>query len=49
MILAGVVVSSATVVVTSTVEISAMLVRPPIHRPVGRREKRERDRRYQRS
>lgn len=47
MILAGVVVSS-TVNITCTVETSTMPVRPPVHCPAGRREKRERDRDYQR-
>lgn len=40
----GVAVMSITII-----EIHAMPVRPPIHRPVGRREKRERDRDYQRT
>lgn len=48
MILAGVVVSS-TVNITCTVETSTMPVRPPVHRPVGRREKRERDQDYARN
>ena len=41
----GVVVSNA-IAISIIVEISTMPVRPPIHRPVGRREKRERDRDY---
>jgi 5-methylcytosine-specific restriction protein A len=43
--IAGVVVSNA-IAISIIVEISTMPVRPPIHRPVGRREKRERDRDY---
>jgi len=47
--IAGVVVSSTTVTIISIIdEISIMPVRPPLHRPVGRREKRERDRDYAR-
>lgn len=44
--IAGVVVSGTTTII---IEISIMPVRPPIHRPVGRREKRERDRDYDRN
>lgn len=43
--IAGVVVSDTNVIV----EIIVMPVRPPIHRAVGRREKLERDRDYQRN
>src|SRR5690606_1959559 len=45
--IAGVVVSNA-IAISIIVEISTMPVRPPIHRPVGRREKRERDQDYAR-
>src|SRR5690606_3413892 len=44
--LADVVVSGVVAITTVIIEISIMPVRPPIHRPVGRREKRERDRDY---
>lgn len=45
--LAGVVVSGVVAIaIVTIIETSIMPVRPPIHRPVGRREKRERDRDY---
>ena len=44
--IAGVVVSGTTTII---IEISIMPVRPPIHRPVGRRDKQERDRDYART
>src|SRR5690606_24534825 len=45
--LAGVVVSGVVAIaILAIIETSIMPVRPPIHRPVGRREKRERDRDY---
>jgi 5-methylcytosine-specific restriction protein A len=45
--IAGVVVSGA-IAIATIIEITIMPVRPPIHRPVGRRDKRERDQDYAR-
>jgi 5-methylcytosine-specific restriction protein A len=45
----GVVVPYITVITISITVIIALPVRPSIHRPVGRREKRERDQDYQRN
>ena len=47
-VLAGVVVSGAAIILIAHREFIIVPVRPPIHSPVGRREKRERDRDYQR-
>ena len=47
-VLAGVVVSGAAIILIAHREFIVVPVRPPIHSPVGRREKLERDRDYQR-
>src|SRR5690606_264856 len=44
----SVVVSATIVIAPCTIETSIMPVRPPLHRPVGRRDKRERDQDYAR-
>jgi len=45
-VLAGVVVSGAAIILIAHREFIVMPVRPPIHWPVGRRDKREQDRDY---